>query len=353
MSFVKKVGAAVLAAAMLLCVCCSCNQSATKTIMTVNGQEVPAGVYLLYINNAIVELDEKITEAKYEGDKWAYTDKDVTNAKEWVKETALQDTLELVAVEKKFKEMDLSFTAEEQSNIDYVCNYYWTYMGASYEKLGISFTSYQRVYTVSSMSRNILLALYGEEGKTPVTDDELKTYMDESFMRVNHVLIANTDDEGADLSEEDLETAKTLAEQIYDEAKAATDNEFKQLIITHSADYDSETDDESSLDLGMISPEENSGYVEEFENCAKALKPGEIGFCESEYGWHIIRRYEMFGDDQVDLDDYRENAIITMKEETFNAEKAKWAEALRDQMTLTQEAYDRYDPTDKRFDTEA
>lgn len=349
MSFAKKVGAALLAAAMMLCICCSCNQSATKVIMTVNGEEIPAGIYLLYINSAIVELDEKIAEAGYEGDKWAYTDNEITNAAEWVKQTALDDTLELVAVEKKFKEMDLSFTADEQANIDYICDYYWSYLSASYEELGVSLSSYQRVYTVSNMSQKILLATYDKEGTSPVSDEELKTYMTNDYMRVNHILIASTDEEGNDLTGDALTTAEELANKLHEEAKTASDEKFKEMVIANSADYDSETDEESTLDLGMITPEENSGYVTEFEECAAGLEAGATGFCKSDYGWHIIRRYEMFGDDLVTLDDYRSDAILTMKEDTFNADKAAWADALREQMTLVQASYDRYDPTDKKF----
>ena len=41
-------------------------------------------------------------------------------------------------------------------------------------------------------------------------------------------------------------------------------------------------------------PEEESGYVEEFEKAAAELEIGGTVLCESEYGWHIIRRYDMF-----------------------------------------------------------
>lgn len=350
MSFAKKVGAALLAAVMMLCICCSCNQSATKVIMTVNGEEIPSGIYLIYLNNAISELDEKISEAEYKGDRWAFTDSEITNAAQWVKDTALQYTLELVAVEKKFKEMELSFTAEEQSNIDYICDYYWSYLlAASYEDMGISFASYKRVYTMSSMGQKILLAMYDKEGTSPISEDELKAYMNENYMRVNHILISSKDDSQKDLTGDELAAAEALAKKLNEEAKTATDEKFKELVIANSADYDSETDTESTLDLGMITPVENSGYVTEFEECAAGLKAGETGFCKSEYGWHIVRRYEMFGDDEVSLDDYRTDVILTMKEDSYNDDRAAWADALKDQMTVVQASVNRYDPTDKKF----
>ena len=351
MSLLKRIGSALLCAAMLICVCCSCNQSATKIIMTVAGEEVPAGIYILYIKSAIGELEDKIAEDEYEGDKWDYT-VDGQAADQWVKDQALQYTLELIAVEHEFEKRDLSFTAEEQSNIDYMCNYYWMYFGASYEKMGVSFTSFERVQKGSYLSQKILLSQYGEDGTDPIPDEELKTYMEENYMRLNHILISSQKDDGSgeQLEGDELSEAESKADKLFELAKAADDIAFIELIKENSADYDSESDTESSLELGMISPIEDSGYVEEFEKCAAELEIGGTDMCKSDYGWHIIRRYAMFDDGVVELDDYRDSVIINMKEDEYNDSRSEWADALREQMVLVEESVERYDPKSSKFD---
>lgn len=351
MSIIKRIGAAVMAAVMLLCVCCSCNQSETKVIMTIGKEEVPAGIYILYLYSAIGELETEIEEAEYEGDKWDFTIED-KSAAQWVKDKALQYTLELIAVEREFDKRGLTFTAEEQSNIDYITQYYWSMLSASYEDMGVSFTSYERVQRGSSLSQKMLLEQYGEEGAEPISDEDLKTYMAENYMRVNHILIKNTDEKGTALEGDALTEAEDDAKALFDLAKNADDLAFLELVKKNSADYDSETDTESSLELGMITPKEDSGYVEEFEKCAAELEIGGTGFCESEYGWHIVRRYDMFSDGVVDLDDYHDDVVITMKEDDYNAEKEAWANALREQMTLVEASVERYDPTAKKFNPE-
>ena len=344
MSRIKQILAAALALAVC-CVCCSCNQSKTKTILTVDGEKIPAGVYLLYLTQEISALDEKIEEASFTGDKWSFTNDEIKNAKEWVKSEALEDTLELVATEKKFAELNLSFTPEEQSNLNSVIDYYWANIGASYEKMGISEASFSRVYTAGSMASEILESIYGEGGEQEITDDEYKAYMSENYSRVNHILISSQDEDGVDLTGDELAAAEAKAKELLAEAQTADEETFRTLIRENSKDYSESSD----LDLGYVKPLENSGYVTAFEDAVKALKPGETSaeLCKSEYGWHIIRRYEMFGDDLVKLDDYKATLRNTMKEDDFDAMKEAWAKELK--YELVQASYDRYDPTDKKF----
>jgi len=345
MSFLKRFGACVLCAATLLCVLCSCNQSKTKTIMTVDGEDVPSGIYIFYLKQATSELDEKIEEASFEGDRWAFTDTEVKNAKQWVKDTALQYTKELIAVEKKFAELGLSFTDEQISNIEYICEYYWASIGESYEDMGISYTSFLRCYKVGSMGGEIVDYYYGEGGEKEIPDEEYKAYMTENYSRVNHILISNEDDDGNALTDDALTEAENKAKALLAEAQTADEETFRTLIKENSADYSESTD----LALGYVKPLEDSGYVTEFEDAVKALKPGETSteLCKSQYGWHIIRRYEMFGDDEVDIDDYRDSLITEMTEDEYDAMKAEWVKAIT--FNLVKASYNRYDPSDKKI----
>lgn len=350
MSFIKRLAAFAVSAIMLFAFC-SCNQSATKVIMTIGNTEVPAGIYIMYINSAISELETEIADAEYEGDKWDF-EIEGKKAEQWVKDKALQYTLELIAVEREFEKRGLSFDAEEQSNVDYITEYYWYYYSSYYEGLGISYSSFARVQKGSHLSQKILLSQFGEDGTEPISDEDLTKYMSEDYMRVNHILISNKDDEGVKLEVTALDDAKKKAENLFEQAKNADDIYFIQMIKDNSADYNADSTTESSLELGMITPEEESGYVKEFEKAAAELEIGGTVLCESEYGWHIIRRYDMFKDEVVKLDDYREQLVISMKEDDYNAEKETWANALREDMTLVQASVDRYDPKDKKFNAE-
>ena len=110
------------------------------------------------------------------------------------------------------------------------------------------------------------------EGMT-VPEEQIKEHFIKSYMRAKHILVED----------------KALAGDILKKAKGGED--FDKLI----AEY--------NTDPGM--PSYPDGYiftdgamVEPFENCVKSLKPDEIGICESAYGWHIIKRLSLTGDEE-------------------------------------------------------
>ena len=110
------------------------------------------------------------------------------------------------------------------------------------------------------------------EGMT-VPEDQLKEHFISSYMRAKHILVED----------------KALAEDILKKAQGGED--FDKLI----AEY--------NTDPGM--PSYPDGYiftdgamVEPFESCVKSLKPDETGICESDYGWHIVRRLSLTGDEE-------------------------------------------------------
>ena len=110
------------------------------------------------------------------------------------------------------------------------------------------------------------------EGMT-VPEDQLKEHFISSYMRAKHILVED----------------KALAEDILKKAQGGED--FDKII----AEY--------NTDPGM--PSNPDGYiftdgvmVEPFESCVKSLKPDEIGICESAYGWHIVKRLSLTGDEE-------------------------------------------------------
>ena len=353
MSIIKRLAVALLVCALTVCAFASCNPKATKTIFVYDGENMPSGVYIAYILTAINELEEKIDDAGYEGDKWSYTDDEVKNAKTWVKERALQHTYELAAVEKEFEKRGLSLTADEESNIEYIVYYYWDYAGLSstYEGLGISKSSFERWQKASSLSQKILLSRYNEEeSEDYVSDDDIKAYMYENYTRVNSIFFskADPDDSTKKLEGDALEEVKNKAETVFAAAKESDDAGFIALLKENSDSYTDSTTDES-LDLGNIRTKEDSGYAEELEKAIAGMKAGETVLCEVDDGWYVVRAKDMFEDGVVKVEDYRETVIIAKYSDEYTAEREAWAADLKANSTLVKASYDRYDPTDKRF----
>lgn len=122
-----------------------------------------------------------------------------------------------------------------------------------------------------------------------ISDDAVKKYFDEhskeynsTYRRAKHVLILTKNQQtNEELSEEEKQKAKIKAEDILKRAKKGED--FDSLVK------------EFSQDPGSI--QNPNGYtfgdgemVEEFEKCVDSLGFDEIGFCQSTFGYHIIKR---------------------------------------------------------------
>ncbi|MDD6483189.1 MAG: peptidylprolyl isomerase [Clostridiales bacterium] len=123
------------------------------------------------------------------------------------------------------------------------------------------------------------------------TDDELKQYMQENFLRAKHVLL-----KVADETEEDQKQQE--ANEILEQAKNGAD--FDKLV------------EEKSQDPG--STQYKDGYVftdgdmvQSFEDGVKSIQPGEYTVVKSDYGYHVIKRLALDPSDEKFQSLFEEN----------------------------------------------
>ncbi|MEF9991938.1 MAG: peptidylprolyl isomerase [Romboutsia sp.] len=159
-----------------------------------------------------------------------------------------------------------------------------------------------------------------------VSDEEVKNYYDKNkneFLQVkaSHILLKKVDDEGNDLSEEEVKKNKEEAQKILDNVKAGGD--FTALAKEYSQDVSAS----NGGDLGFFS---KGQMVEEFEKAAFGLKVGEISnkIVESKFGYHIIKKtdeqYEELENIQEELKKNlsyeKQNNLISDLTEKYNIE---------------------------------
>ncbi len=121
--------------------------------------------------------------------------------------------------------------------------------------------------------------LFGEGGEYRVPTEEIKTYMNENYLRAKHVLITDA-----------TENAEALAAEVAERAKSGEN--FDSLIAAYGEDP------------GMAQQPDGYAFkegdmVDAFYEGTAALAEGEISDpVKSEYGWHIIQRLP-FEDDYI------------------------------------------------------
>lgn len=158
---------------------------------------------------------------------------------------------------------------------------------------------------------------------TEPTDDDLRNYFKEDFLRAKHVLVMTTDRiTGEDLDAEAMAEAEKKANEVLEKAKNGEN--FDALI------------EEYNEDPGMASNEEGYFFtdkqmVSEFENATKSIQPGEFTMCKSSYGYHIIQRLPIEGDS---FDKYFEDNKTAVSSAYSSVQQQKALEAKAEELGI-------------------
>ncbi len=289
-SSLKRTLATALCGAMILSAA-SCGSN-TKTALTVDGDELSAGIYIYYQMSALGEAQEKLAEEQpaldtsaENFDITAYS-VEGTPVCEWVKNKAIEQCRRYVAINKKFDELGLALTADESSEINEYVNGLWTeenmyaqyiygvdIIGEYYEQYGIGEQSFKNVYTLAYKEDKVFDAIYGEGGSLEVPADELKASVVEKYALVKYLEIEDGYDaqkyysmlgEGKSFSEmkqaydTDVELAEIEAEMAEAEANGEEYDGIlpEELVVTASEESELESVIEKDL------PDPSEEFVE-------------------------------------------------------------------------------------------
>ncbi len=167
------------------------------------------------------------------------------------------------------------------------------------KKMHITPELYDRMNEVSRYYNRYFEEHFGAKAEKLSDEDTLAWANENGYMRCKHILISNKDAEGAELTVEEMENAKTQADELLRQLKTAANNEeleqfFDELMTLHSSDPGAQyyTDGYYFTDGEMVA---------EFENASKALEEyGLSEVVESSHGYHIILRLPLEADGVVE-----------------------------------------------------
>lgn len=208
---IKKIVALLMAAALMMGFC-ACHK-AGETAVTVDGIKFTSGFYACAFLQADSEAMEKVVAEnpaiQQDGTNKAFLDKKIEGKtySDWVKARAIEICKEFVAARRLCEENNVD-TATAIANAKLNAEYYWSAgYEASYTANGVGFDSFKEFMSYSVYQSAYFDALYGEKGKTPLTDDEIAKHLRENYAYVNIL-----SSEITDLSEEDLATLNNTFE---------------------------------------------------------------------------------------------------------------------------------------------
>ena len=237
----KRSAAALCAAVLAVSMLAGCTK--TDYSMTADGDKINAGVYINYLLTEMTSQMYSMYYAQEISDPKEALEKDVEgeNFKKYVKDKAIKDTKEFAAINAKFKELGLKLTKEQKAEIEDSVSSSWEESGEFYESEGVSRESLKQINELSYKRQAIFEYYYYEGGIEEVTEDDLKTYVKDNYIRYKQISFTKETAAGED---EDVsaknEEIKAKADEYLAKAKETDYEGFDALIDEYKAEQEAE-----------------------------------------------------------------------------------------------------------------
>lgn len=330
--------AAIMAAGMT-----ACGGDGTWAVKTAD-QSVPIGAYIYFLYSAYSEAQAKVTDTTK-----SVLDQQIDGKKgdQWVKDRALSYTKSILYADKQLKDMNLSLTSSEESDLQSQVDASWSSYQSTLEGYGISKTSFSKVNAMLSTKFSKLFnAIYGKGGTKEVTDSQLKDFFTTNYTSFSYIMTplyksdssgqstAMTDDEKAaakkkldDLSVQ-INAGSMTAEQA--SAKYKTDNSL--------------TDDPLTPALSNLN-KNSEGYPTEMADALKAMKNGEAKTVEASSTYFLLVKGDVNAKvSELSTDSQRASVLNAMKSEEFLNNLLTEADKMQG-ITVNTGAVNKYQPT--------
>lgn len=213
-----------MALAMLLCVS-GCTISTPATVGSIGGVEIPAGIYLLAQYNAyqtvsgLADLatgetaDDVKAVLKAECTGTIGDEEVTTDGADYLQRLTMRDLQRYAAVEAKFAELGATLEDAATAEAADTAASKWESDGDVYKANGISQATLEQYELNSAKADACLELIYGDNGQSPVTDQEYIDYLNNECRYVDVVQLPLFDSASYAFADEDQSNQiKALAE---------------------------------------------------------------------------------------------------------------------------------------------
>ncbi len=342
----------------------------SKPVMTAKGEDMKAGYYSFYVHWQRDYYKELLKGYNY--DITAVIDNYYTETetvRESIINTAKSQYLTFVVVSEKFEELGLSLTEQQQADIEkqYAEEWVETYGESGMKKilktLGLKQEEFLNLLSVEYKSDAILEYYYGENGVTPITEQDKKDYYNENYYRFKYILFTTVDENDKALPADEITNKRNLAETLCNDAKNGAS--FEDLVAKHSEDYVKITDDmsaedkasaeesnEDSVTVGLIC--DNDGIFNQtlytyYDICVNqsivkqldSMSIGDVSVVEIDNSIWVIKKYDV-NEDASYFEDRKDSIYQKMYGDDFNNKYTLWLADL--DYTFNEEVIEELDP---------
>lgn len=346
----RKKCAAVLTAGALALSMAACS-SDTSWIMRKDPLEMPVGVY---INNLIQSYYEATTLVEDAEQDVLSQQIEGQDAEDWIQQNAIDETKKAMAICSEFNARNIAFSQEQLLSCQEQAASYYEQAGDNLEKNGISQDSIELLYQITYMKTQLFQALYGEAGENPVSEEELRNYYNENYIKMAVQTFSFSDVEVPEDATEEEKAAYqefndnersnvyTNANTLYLQAQIGIENgkswneilnEFNAQNQSSDKEYDMTTDNYRLVDTATTTL--NSEII----TALKEAEQGEVIMVETDTMIAIGATTDI-NEDPTDFEYVADSIRHALRDETM--EEYLLQVAQDDSFVLNQDAVDRY-----------
>ena len=307
--------------------------------------------YIYAYTNAVLEANSNIDEHKKDADKEIkdYTKHKVTETDEdgketkvayekWVDGRAEELMRNYAAAMIKQKALKFKIDDATQQSIDSYSQMYWQYYYQPvFEKNGVGFETYKKMFTSSYYENEYFLSIYDKDGTDEVPEKTVnKTFYDSYCLADAITITVKTEDaketEGEETTENNLPTLDE-AKKILKAYKTRLEKgeSFKTIYEEYNKANASEEEEstgttESATVYGSEETDSSSEYFTEIYK----LKKGDIKILTSSDKSEIVlvQKLDIKKDEDKYYKSYRESVLHQLKDEDFDKKFEKFAKSL-------------------------
>lgn len=374
MSLKKRMAALVTTAALAAASAVTlsgCSQSVSRA-MTINGEDIPAGIYILYSGHAYADATKKLSEEQpdldtnAEGfDYYAQTVDGIPFA-DYVKRETENYCKRHTAVNDIFDSLGIEFDEETKDTVNDVFQAQWDFdvssyantssfsylkgaktLGGYFESIGVSKSSFKD-YTINTYRGSEIFEHYYSEGGTEeVPKEDIRKWIDENYSLTRYFSVSLKDSDGNLIEDEaELKKLEDLANEYKD--KLSDGGSFAEVYAAHQKYLDEQsgaedTSDEDSAanvaaekedkDYNSLIAKTSTSPSEEFVEALFEQEKNTVTVFKTDAYYYVVQRLDILetegadGEDETDyVKNYTQTALQELKgDDMENVFKDKYA----------------------------
>lgn len=322
------------------------------TVGTINGEEIPAGIYLVKQMDAyekakaqVEDQEKSILSQKIDGQK----------AKSWIADKTEESLREYIAIQQLCAEKEVFLSSDNISYVDQI-QQYWEMSEGTYTVLGIAVSSLRQSFYNSLLGDELFKNMYGEGGEREKTNEQMQREYEDHSANLKYITIplnvpaadaesgadatadsATTD--AADVTYADTDKVMEVAEKMLkalEDGKSFEDVAAEYLEKAYEYAGSDFTDttveyavEENYFSYGAAADEEADAQDTEFRAQIKEMKVGDFGIQQQDASIMVYKKVPLF-EDEADF----ETNLATVRNELYYDEFKDYLKSIYDEYTI-------------------